>query len=801
VSWQDDLRARQERVHEFLRYSEILVRRESVAQGQVYAINRECRAIEKNVGLAKARNLLKDDAKNVLDTLRQRVHHRTVGQYEQLLTALMSEVLPEQSKDRAISITLSEVRDKTSMDFNVLRSDGALESIYDGNGGALTNVVSAGLRLIALHKAKLTLRQFLVFDEPDCWIAPSRVPDFYRVLSEASRSLGIQMVAIAHHDSSVFKEFDAHFVRLSPSENGISVDNDSTQWENGQTGIRSIRLQNYRSHIDSFITLGPEVTVITGVNNLGKSAVIDALRAICYGEAGDDVIRHGENVAEVDIDLGVNHLVWKRNRKGNPKEVYQLVAYDGTLIREENKSRGAAPEWVEAIDVMGIGIVDNLDIQIAHQKKPVFLLDLKPSERTGILSVGRESIWVDRMIASYGKINKDDRQTIRLGEERLTKLKEKLGRIDDLFEPIKVQSMPDVVRASFNEIAVEKGLREDIEHLSISMRHHAICLDNVMRPVSMHIPDDRGIYRVRISLGESKHKVDATSACLQYINAPVPPVLETVSVDDAKNLSKAFMPCTLECLPDLPINPSSIQHVQTLNALKSDAKILLHASRTTHASAIPALPAMHAMLPLHAIDFSLLRKTYRIKILDRLPDLPVNPSSIQHVQMLDVLKSDAKALIRASRTIHVNAIPRLPVISVMQSLHVIDLALLRKTYRIQAIEPLPSISAKLSDKHAFDVEILKNDLMALKNSLHILCCGAIPATPSSDIKDNVSDLLVMKSSLFNALQHKKEQENEVRNLAIEMDVVLNELSDLKEQAGGICPLCYQPFNEKSHANH
>lgn len=44
--------------------------------------------------------------------------------------------------------------------------------------------------------------------------------------------------------------------------------------------ISQVRLRNYRSCRDVTVTLQPDVTVLAGENNAGKSSVVDALRVL-----------------------------------------------------------------------------------------------------------------------------------------------------------------------------------------------------------------------------------------------------------------------------------------------------------------------------------------------------------------------------------------------------------------------------------------------------------------------------------------------------------------------------------------
>src|SRR3546814_14115837 len=77
-----------------------------------------------------------------------------------------------------------------ALDVFAARPDGRREDILDGNGGALTNVVSMGLRLIATVKSGK--RPFMALDEPDRWTKPERIPSLFRILQESAVRPGVQ---------------------------------------------------------------------------------------------------------------------------------------------------------------------------------------------------------------------------------------------------------------------------------------------------------------------------------------------------------------------------------------------------------------------------------------------------------------------------------------------------------------------------------------------------------------------------------------------------------------------------------
>ncbi|WP_337221712.1 hypothetical protein, partial [Vibrio cholerae] len=60
-----------------------------------------------------------------------------------------------------------------------------------------------------------SMRKFIVFDEPDCWVKPDLITAFVTTLTRACESLGAQALFISHHDYSHFPESVA-VTRISP---------------------------------------------------------------------------------------------------------------------------------------------------------------------------------------------------------------------------------------------------------------------------------------------------------------------------------------------------------------------------------------------------------------------------------------------------------------------------------------------------------------------------------------------------------------------------------------------------------
>lgn len=365
------------------------------------------------VGEAKKRVAKQPKAQEFLERLQERCHQKSVGLYEELLSAVVQDVLPG---EKNVGLTLKTARGLPSLEIEMVKAGGERESILEGSGGALTNILSAGLRVIAL--ARSGAYPFLVLDEPDCWLKPSLVPQFANVLGQIAEDLGIQMLIISHHDPEAFAGFSSQ-VRLEKRGGELSarrVGNAAPgEWDRAKKGIKELRLYDFMSHEKTVIPLSPGVTCLTGENDIGKSAIVSGLRALFYGSGTDTAIAHGKAQFKCEAQFHDDAVVSvERYLKKSPKQRWRYYVPGQAEPIQDSSPKDGAPEWLE--HVAKIAKTEDLDIAFANQKSPVFLLDQVPSRQARILAVGRESMHLQRLIAKNKERNMLDARLIRDGE-------------------------------------------------------------------------------------------------------------------------------------------------------------------------------------------------------------------------------------------------------------------------------------------------------------------------------------------------------------------------------------------------
>lgn len=376
------------------------------------------------VGHAKGRLALAEEADAALEGLQRLAHERSVGAFERLLSAILTDVLPGTGP---VKLALGTERGQPAL-YVQIENDGCLEDAKDDSGGAVTNVLVAGLRYAALSRTGNRL--FMTLDEPDCWLKPDRVRAFINVIAQVATRAKTQTLLVSHHEPALFEGL-VNLVRLIEGPNGPQaqvIEPRVSSWEDETTpGIRSIQLINFKAHRNTTIPLFPGVTALIGDNNLGKSTAANyALRAVAYGESDDSSITHHEVESKIIITLEQGRRIeWERRLNGNPRVTYSL--YENGVLKRQGRqpARGQVPSWVT--EILGIARADELDIQLVGQKDPPFLLSQSPSVRAQLLSVGRESGRLHELIESYGSLKRKDKEIVREGEEEILKLRFSLG--------------------------------------------------------------------------------------------------------------------------------------------------------------------------------------------------------------------------------------------------------------------------------------------------------------------------------------------------------------------------------------
>ena len=185
---------------------------------------REREALNAKAARLRASIALEPKISAALDQLSKELFGRIARLVEEKLTLALEEIFGEPLR---LKVEQDFKRGTATLRFAMERN-GEREEVLKGQGGSVANVLSVGLRMLALANLDPQRhRRFLVLDEQDAWLHPDLVPRLVKVVKEAARALGFQVIMISHHDLDVFDRHADRIFRFTPGPDGVKVE----QWK------------------------------------------------------------------------------------------------------------------------------------------------------------------------------------------------------------------------------------------------------------------------------------------------------------------------------------------------------------------------------------------------------------------------------------------------------------------------------------------------------------------------------------------------------------------------------------------
>jgi ABC-type glutathione transport system ATPase component len=157
------------------------------------------------------------DVTMALEQLGRQLFEQLLTVVERNLTVALQEILEQ---PLVLKAKTEFKRDVAVVEFSIERS-GQEEDILRGQGGSVANILSVGLRMFALTTLdEAQHRRVLVLDEQDCWLRPDLVPKLVKMVHDAGRALGFQVLMISHHDVAIFERYADKIYQFLPAADG-----------------------------------------------------------------------------------------------------------------------------------------------------------------------------------------------------------------------------------------------------------------------------------------------------------------------------------------------------------------------------------------------------------------------------------------------------------------------------------------------------------------------------------------------------------------------------------------------------
>lgn len=176
--------------------------------------------------------------------------------------------------------------------------------------------------------------------------------------------------------------------------------------------LRSLDIKNFQAHSHFKISLDPHLTTIVGPSDVGKSAVLRALRWLALNAPqGDAFVKHGEKATEVSLVVDGSEIVRRRGRDG--ENSYHL---DG----KEFKAFGTnVPDTIS--DALAL---DNLNF--VGQHTPVFWFSETAGEVSRQINQVVDLGIIDKSLYNIGRETKKRSDDLRICKESLEQSAKKL---------------------------------------------------------------------------------------------------------------------------------------------------------------------------------------------------------------------------------------------------------------------------------------------------------------------------------------------------------------------------------------
>ena len=198
--------------------------------------------------------------------------------------------------------------------------------------------------------------------------------------------------------------------------------------------IKKIIIDNFMAHEHTELELGAGVTILTGANNTGKSAVVEALRCLATNPTPSHVIRHGAKEARVEVELDDGtRVAWVRTKRWAK---YELWAPGAEEPEEYHKLQRKVPEDVAKVLRLDQVELENrkegVDVHIGNQRDPVFLLNQPDSVMAEFFAASTESAHLLAMQNVLKLRVRDAKREERALEDQAARTAESINRLSPL---------------------------------------------------------------------------------------------------------------------------------------------------------------------------------------------------------------------------------------------------------------------------------------------------------------------------------------------------------------------------------
>jgi exonuclease SbcC len=302
----------------------------------------------------------------------------------------------------------------------------------------------------------------------------------------------------------------------------------------GSVMIKKIVLENFMSHAHTVIEPAHGLTVLVGPNNCGKSAVVEALRAVCENTKTDFMVRHGEKEAIVTIETDDGHVIsWHRRKKGASYIIdgLQNDRPDGDFLEKVHR-------LLKLPKVKASENGDEFDVHFGEQKSPIFLLNESGTRAATFFASSSDAERLLQMQRLHRQKAAEDKKEEQRRTTKLAGIDSRLATLSPLDE---IEPELAVASDRHRQILADLAKTERLEELGMRLAHTSrrLARHNARREATQSLAappllqNEEAIDRlIRRYQGALRRRDLATKQAAALANVSAPPVLADAKAMD-----------------------------------------------------------------------------------------------------------------------------------------------------------------------------------------------------------------------------------------------------------------------------
>lgn len=256
-----------------------------------------------------------------------------------------------------------------------------------------------------------------------------------------------------------------------------------------------VKVENFQSIVSTTLTIDG-FTALVGRSNIGKSAIVRAVRNALTGASGTDFVRHGASCERtlkdtkkckcfttVRIATAQLVLTWE---KGDAVNRYTLQRDGGEPVVYDKVERGTPDFLHPEFAPVRVGDTPTL-IQVSEQFRPIFLLGETGSTAADVLSDVARLDDINEAIKLATKDRKEAATTRTIREKDAAEVSRELLTFQGLDPAIqRVRS----VEASYEAVQTKQSQVEDIQRFVRELEGSARSIRDLQAAMQPALPDE-----------------------------------------------------------------------------------------------------------------------------------------------------------------------------------------------------------------------------------------------------------------------------------------------------------------------